>query len=156
MYLFEKLEETISRGEPITLVNPNFSGIRAATNELISAGYRPNAVCIPIRLFVDFMQDSSYPNEASSHRETLSLPEGDSLKIHWSSGLAPLDKLVVSDSTQLLWKVKPDPITGHRLTVAIGEPISQPDTVRFIAETIVRCEILDPAAFYSISVEGGN
>ena len=153
-YFFEQLGRIYPKGQPVNLVNPNFSRIIDANSELISAGYRPNSVCIPISLFIEFMQDFSFPVDVSSPREILTLSGGQSLAIHWSSGLAPLDKLVVFDSTQILWKVKPDPITGHRLTVVIGEPIAQPNTVRFIAETIVECEILDSAAVYSISVEG--
>jgi hypothetical protein len=82
------------------------------------------------------------------------LPGGPSLQIHWSSGLAPLDRFVILDSTKNLWKVKLDPVTAHRLTVVIGEPNAQPHTVRFLAETVVKYEILDPGAIYSILVEG--
>jgi hypothetical protein len=153
-YLFEVLENIPPRGQPIEVVSPTFARILDATVELSSTGYNADVICVPISLFVAFMQDSTFPVDVSSPRETLDVGGGQSLSIIWSSGLYPLDRIIVFDSSQIVWRAKRDPSTGDRLTIAIGEPPSQPNTVRFIAETVVECEIADPAAVYSISVDG--
>ena len=61
---------------------------------------------------------------------------------------------MIYDSKKVLWKVKIDPITRHRLTVMIGEPETPPEAVMFLAETVAKFEILDLAGTYSIPIEG--
>lgn len=50
--------------------------------------------------------------------------------------------------------MKLDPSTNHRLTVVIGEREASPDSVMFLAQTVAKYEIPDPAAILSIAVEG--
>jgi len=66
----------------------------------------------------------------------------------------PLDRFVVFDSNNAVWRVKLDPFNQSRLTVAIGEPNSPPDAVMFLAETVVKYEIKNREAFYILPVEG--
>jgi hypothetical protein len=60
----------------------------------------------------------------------------------------------VLDSRAGTWKVKLDPVTGDRLTVAIGEPESPLDSVVFLAETVMKYEIENPDGFCVVDVQG--
>ena len=128
-----------------------------AVDGLVNAGFRPDVLCAPIGLFVPFAGDTSLRIDwNTSPRELLVLSRGISLKIFWSSRSIPLDQFVVFDSRHAVWTVKLDPFTRRRLTVAIGEtaPPSPPNGVMFLAETVVKYDIRDRAAFYAVPVEG--
>ena len=154
-YIFEELQGIPSTGGPIDAQNPRFEGILSGVQQLISEGYTPDVLCAPISLFVPFAQDSALAIDwNSSPSELLTGPGGPTLEIYWSSGLAPLNRFVIFDSRKVLWRVKLDPFTNHRLTVLIGEPDSPPEAVMFLAETVARYEILDRLAIHSIPVEG--
>jgi len=154
-YFFEELQRVPVAGKPIDAGSPQFDRILSAIRQLASEGYDPDVLCAPNSLFVLFMKEyGMHIDWNSTPRGLLKLPGGPSLPIYWSNGLAPLDRFVVLDSTKTLWRVKLDPITAHRLTVVIGEPPTQIHTVRFLAETVAKYEILDPAAIHSILVEG--
>jgi hypothetical protein len=84
---------------------------------LIAEGYKPDVLCAPIALFVPFTMDSSLAIDWNTSPTELPLvPGGPSLKIRWSSGIAPLDRFVVFYSRKTLWRAKLDPKTDHRLT----------------------------------------
>jgi len=155
--VFENLQRIRARGQPIDAEVPNFEPVIAAVDNLINAGFRPDVLCAPIGLFVSFAGDNSLDiNWNASPREVLVLSQGVSLKILWSSRSIPLDQFVVFDSRHAVWTVKLDPLTDRHLTVAIGEtaPPSPPDGVVFLAETVVKYEIRNRAAFYAVPVEG--
>jgi hypothetical protein len=154
-YVFEELQKIPPTGWPIDAATPHFDEVLRAAQQLMSDGFSPNVLCAPIGLFVRFAQDSALQIDwSSSPTELLMVPGGPRLKIFWSSGLAPLDRFVVLDSSKALWRVKLDPMTNHRLTVMIGEPETPPESVMFLAETVVKFEVLDLASTYSIPVEG--
>ena len=154
-YVFEELQRVPPTDRPINADNPQFDGILNATRQLIAAGYNPDVLCAPNSLFEAFIENSSLAIDwYSSPSELLVAPGGPSLKMFWSSGLAPLDMLIVFESRKTLWRVKLDPVTDQRLTMMIGEPDAPPDAVSFLAETVAKYEILDPAAIRSILIEG--
>lgn len=154
-YIFEELQGVPPRGDPIDAAKPTFRPVVEGTYELRSRGYSPDVLCAPIDLFVQLAGDRSLTIDwNSSPRGALIVPGATPLKIFWSSRIAPLDRFVVLDSRHALWRVKLDPLTGHRLTVAIGEPETPPDAVIFLAETVVKYEIEDRDAFYAIALEG--
>jgi hypothetical protein len=90
----------------------------------------------------------------SHPREVLIGPNGTTLRIFWSSKTRPLERFVIFDSAAGVWKVRPDPESGHRLTVAIGEPEEYPDSVVWLVQTVVKYEITNASAFRSILLEG--
>ena len=154
-YLFEQLQTIPSSSPPIDAAEPNFQSVLNAVDHLTSRGYHPDVLCAPIGLFVPFSMDRNLTIDwNSSPREVLMMAGRPQLKILWSSRSTPLDQFVVFDSRAALWRVKLDPVTTHRLTVAIGEPQAPRDAVMFLAETVVKYEIKDTSAFRAISVEG--
>lgn len=154
-YIFEELRSVPATEEAIDATQPRFGAVLDAIAELRLRGYRPDVVCAPIDLFVPFNSDKNLTIDwNSSPREALIVPGGPPLKIFWSSRIAPVDRFVVLDSKRAVWRVKLDPKTGHRLTVAIGEPETPPDAVVFLAETVVKFEITDSSAFRAILLEG--
>lgn len=154
-YIFEELRSVPATEEAIDATQPRFGAVLDAIAELRLRGYGPDVVCAPIDLFVPLNSDRNLTIDwNSSPREALILPGGTPLKIFWSSKIAPLDRFVVFDSRQAVWRVKLDPASGRRLTVAIGEPETPPDAVMFLAETVVKFEITDSSAFRAILLEG--
>jgi len=157
-HIFEELQKVPISGSPIPEGNLRFEDILKETWQLIDTGYKPDVVCIPVHLmttlFKDFSETSRLIDWNSPVGELLNFPGGPSLKIYWSSARTPLDRLVIFDSRRTRWTVKTDPVTGHRLTVAIGEPDSPSNAVMFLAETVAKYEILDVAAIRTTLVEG--
>jgi len=156
-YIFENLQTIPAQGQSIDADSPRFGPVLAAIYQMIGLGLRPDVICAPIGLFVPFNTDKGLTiNWHASPREALVVAPDISLKMFWSSQSIPLDRFVVLDSRHAVWRVKLDPNTGHRLTVAIGEtaPPSPPNGVVFLAETVVKYEIQNRAAFYPVPVEG--
>ena len=154
-YVFETLDQIATTGEAIDSRHPQFSTVLAAVDDLIAHDFHPDTLCAPIDLFVPFSMDSTLQiNWNSSPREVLLLPGRPNLKLFWSSRAAPLRQFVVFDSSAPTWKVKLDPATGQRLTVAIGEPDSPPEAVMFLSETIAKFTVGDSEAYRAIQVEG--
>ena len=154
-YILEELREIPSSGDAIVSESPQFDVILTAARQLIANGYDPDVLFAPIGLFVPFNMDTSLEVDWNSPGgELLMVPGGPRLRVHWSSGLTPLDRFVVLDSSKTRWRVKLDPSTNRRLTVAIGEPVAQPDAVMFLSQTVAKYEIPDPRAILPIAVEG--
>ena len=154
-YALEVLNELEASETAIDASAPNFTAILAAITDLRSRGYTPDTVCAPTALFVPFTGDPRLTIDwNASPREMLVVPGGPPLRLFWSVRGDPLDGFVVFDSSAVRWTVKPDPETGSRLTVAIGVPETQPNAVRFLAETVVKCEVQEPGACRAFSLEG--
>ena len=155
-YIIEELQKIAPEGQPISVIDPSFVLLATAASTLQSRGHNPDTLFAPIGLFVPFGGAKEVTIDWASSPRRVVLPGGLSLKFFWSYSAAPLDRFVVFDSTKVLWRVKLDPITKARLTVAIGEPriATGEDAVVFLAETVAKFEIADPRAFYAISLDG--
>jgi hypothetical protein len=155
-YLFRCLVEQLEpSGDAISSEDPDFDVLFKHVRELGMAGFAPDVICAPISIMVPFLMRLHSQLRSGSHpHETLVCPDGTSLRVFWSSKIAPLDRFVIFDSAAGAWKVKPDPESGHRLTIAIGEPEQYPDSVVWLAETVVKYEITNASAFRSIPLEG--
>lgn len=151
--IFEELDRLSATGE-LHATNPNFQPILAAIDDLTTNGFRPDILCAPIALFVPFGLDRSLIEEWDDSGGYLAVPGRPRLRIIWSNRYAPLSQFVVFDSRAAVWRFKPDPTTGNRLTVAIGEPESPHNAVMFLAETVAKYEIQDSAAFRAVRVVG--
>ena len=156
-YVFEELQKAVNpEGEPISTKNPSFGALASAVSLLGTRGFTPDTLCAPIGLMVPFAGDASLEIDwNASPREVVILQGGVRLKLHWSSGSAPLDRFVVLDSSQMTWKVKPDPESGRRLTVAIGQSTIETgeEAVVFLAQTVAKFEV-DPPAAVAVALEG--
>jgi hypothetical protein len=156
-YIFEVLVAGAPDFEAsISSASPVFDPLFAAASQLRRQGFRPDVLCAPISFMVEFLDVLSGNMAWGSHpRETLTLPDGTELRIFWSNSVAPISKFVLFDSSASLWRVKPDPETGHRLTIAIGEPEKGPkESVTWLAETVVHFELTKGKASLAIPVEG--
>lgn len=154
-YIFEELQGIPPTGTAIQAAHPNFDGILTGARQLISEGHNPDILCAPIGMYVPFFQDLALVIDwHSAPTPRLIVPGGPILEIHWSSGLAPLNRFVILDSRKATWKVKLDPHTKGRLTVVIGEPDTPPNAVMFLAQTVAKFEVSDLAGTYSILIEG--
>ena len=156
LYLFESLKERISPSDnAITSKDPDFNVLFKHIAELRAQGHKPDVICAPISVMVPFLTKLHSQMRWGSHPpEVLLEPSGDILRVFWSSRNRPLDRFLVFDSSAGLWSVRPDPESGRRLTVAIGEAEEHPDSVVWLAETAVKYEMIDPSAFRSIPLEG--
>jgi len=155
-YMFEVLKSnvpfiagTASNGES------DFEPVIRAIETLAEAGYAPDILCAPISLMVEFIEAFGEEMRWGSHpRATLITPQGRELRVFWSNKFVTLDRFIVFDSAYSLWKVKPDPDTGHRLSVAIGELPEEPGAVAWLAETVARYELMDRDAFLAVPATG--
>lgn len=156
LYLFESLAEVISPSERrIAGGDPHFDMLFEEMGELRAQGHKPDVVCAPISVMVPFLRQlRSHIRWGSHPREVLVVPTGEMLRVFWSSKNRPLDRFLIFDSSSAVWSVRPDPESGHRLTVAIGEAQEDSDSVVWLAETAVKYEMMDPTAFRSIPLEG--
>ncbi len=150
-YIFQELDKVGGRGKSIDATRPTFEAIAEGAVQLSSAGFSPTVLIAPITLFVALLESLKIDWEKG---EWVVLPSGQRLELFWSSNVAPINRFVVLDRRAGEWKVKLGPESKERLTVAIGRPSSPPQAVTFLAETVVKYEISDPAGFYVIDVEG--
>jgi hypothetical protein len=154
-YLFERTAELPPSTVTISADNPDFGLILDAVRDLTSLGYKPDVLLAPRSMFVPFNTDKGLRIDWGARpQEALVAPSGELIEICWSSGIAPLNRFILFESARGVWRVKLDPHTGHRLTVAIGRPESPREAVMFLAETVAKYEIVDPKAFRTILVEG--
>lgn len=155
-YIIEELQKIAPEGPPISVTNPAFGLLATAASTLQSRGHSPDTLFAPIGLFVPFGGARDVSIDWMSSPRTVLLPGGLRLKLFWSYSAAPLDRFVMFDSAHAVWRVKPDPRTKERLTVAIGEQriATGENAVVFLAETVAKFEIADPRAFYTIPLDG--
>jgi hypothetical protein len=151
--IFEELDRLPPSGE-LDATNSTFKPLLDAIDDLTGSGGRPNVLCAPIGLFVPFGLDKGLATKWDDTGEYLAMPGRPPLRIIWSNGAAPLSQFVVFDSRAAVWRFKPDPTTGNRLTVAIGEQDSPRNAVMFLAETVAKYEIQDSSAFRAVRVVG--
>lgn len=155
--IFEELQRVVAaEGEPISAANPSFDALGIAVSDLRARDYTPDTLCAPIGLMVPFAGDASLKIDWNvSPREVVILNGGMRLNLFWSSGGAPLDRFVVLDSSKMTWKVKLDPESGGRLTVAIGQSRIKTgqEGVVFLAETVVKFEA-DTGAAVAVALDG--
>jgi len=154
-YLFECMARLPESELTINAENAEFGVLLEAVRYLTSRGCRPDVMFAPISLFVPFLTSKALSIDwRALGREALITPEGHALEVFWSSQSRPLTRFVLFDSRLGVWRVKLDPDTHGRLTVAIGQPESPPQAVTFLAETVVKYEIEDPKGFLAVEVEG--
>lgn len=153
-YIFEELDALVPSDMEINAARPDFQPLFVAVAQLLARGHTPDAICAPIPLYVSFTGDPSIKIDWSGRPEVVIGPRGLRIPLFWSSGLASLPRFVVFDKSCATWRVKLDPETGDRLTVAIGEPESYPESVVFLAETVVKYEVDEPSGFAVIEVVG--
>jgi hypothetical protein len=154
--IIETLGTLRSEGEPISATSPRFHSLITAAEVLRARGHRPNTLFAPVGLFVPFADPRNLTIDWNTPpREVLVLPTA-KLQLFWSSGGAPLDRFVMFDSTKAVWRVKLDPESKKRLTVAIGESRTEAgeEAVVFLAETVAKLEIEDPSAYFVIPLDG--
>lgn len=150
-YIFEELGKFAGQGKSIDATRPTFQAIAEGADQLSSAGFSPTALIAPISLFVAVLESLKIDWEKG---EWVVLPSGQRLELFWSSNVAPIDRFVVLDRRAGEWKVKLDPESKERLTVAIGRPTSPPRAVTFLAETVVKYGIVNPEGLRVIEVVG--
>jgi hypothetical protein len=151
LHIFERLEEIPGEGQSIDASNPNFRHLLDGIDQLRDKGYNPTIVIVPISLHGAVFRRLNI--DIHTGRDIV-LADGSRLHVFWSSRVVPIDRIVVLDAKSGNWNVKLDPETKSRLTVAIGRPSSPPNAVTFLAETVVKYEIVDPGRLFTIEVEG--
>jgi len=150
-YLFEVLSKASGSGGPLVASQPSFDWLWRGVQQLRAAGFNPTVLAGPISLFLPVHKSLQIDLQTGRRVE---LPDKSKLDLFWSSRMAPLDRFVVLDRRAGDWRVKLDPDTGERLTVAIGRPKSPASAVTFLAETVVKYDIFDPHGFYVTEVVG--
>lgn len=156
-YMFQVLQMVIpAENKAISAAKPSFGALGSAVSALRARGFTPDTLCAPIGLMVPFAGDASLRIDwNASPREVVILDGGVRLNLFWSSGSALLDRFVVLDSSHMTWKVKPDPESGGRLTVAIGQSRIKTgqEGVLFLGETVAKFEV-DPEAAVAVGIDG--
>ena len=150
-HVFEELGRVSGRGEPIDATNPTLQAIVESIAELRTAGFTPGVLIAPISLYGPVFKGFKIDWEEGRY---VVLADGYRLELFWSSKVAPIDRFVVLDRRAGDWKVKLDPESNERITVAIGRPKSPPGAVTFLAETVVKYEIVDHERLRVIEVVG--
>ena len=128
-----------------------FGGLHDAINRLVTAGRRPDLLFAPTTFMVGAQEDHDISIEWDSdeHAYLPSPINGVRLQIIWSSAMWPLDRFIVGERNASVWRVKLDPRGGGRLTVAIGEQRTPVYGVIWLAETVAKYEIAEPAGYLS-------
>ena len=133
-------EGTISREEP------DFASLVQRIYLLEKTGMEPNIILAPVDMLPAFYKHFRSNLDWSIHPERLTLLQSQ-LSIFWSNRFAPSDAFIVCNSNAGTWMIIPDEITGHAITVGIGQSSLYPDKVEVGAETKVKYEINNPEAF---------
>lgn len=154
-HFFKSLVERVPTTDvTIAARNPDFDVLVKAIEELKGRGHAPNVVLVPVELMSSFtMRYLDQLDWSSRPGEKLTLP-GIEVRVLTSSNIAPLDRFIIFNTSNSLWSVKPDPVTGNALWVALGRSALYPDEVEWIAETVVKHELKQPEATCAIPVEG--
>jgi hypothetical protein len=150
-HVFEELGKIPGSGEPVDPVRPSFDWLWEGVQQLRSDGFNPTVLAAPIDLYLAVFKGLKIDLQTARNVE---LPDGSTLELFWSSRANPLDRFVVLDPRAGEWRVKLDPDTNQRLTVAIGRPKSPPLAVTFLAETVVKYEIVDQERLRVIELVG--
>ena len=150
-HIFEELGRIAGSGEPLDASRPSFHWVWRGVQQLRSDGFNPTVLAAPIELTLPVFKGLKIDLQTAHNVE---LPDGSRLKLFWSSRTIPLDRFVVLDPRAGEWKVKLDPETNGRLTVAIGRPSSPQEAVTFLAETVVKYEIVNTSGLYVVEVVG--
>lgn len=147
-YLFEVLQAQIP--DTAAISGQGFEGLLAELDHLVSQGANPDIVLAPIAFMRGFLRGHDRSMEWDEHGRTYwRAPDGRRLELFWSSGGRPLDRFIVFDHVAGVWHVKTDPGGGGRLTVAIGEQQVPIRGVMWLAETVAKYEVINPAGFRS-------
>ncbi len=150
-HVFEELGKMPGSDEPVDAARPSFDWLWEGVQQLRSDGFNPTVLAAPIDLYLPVFKNLKIDLQTARNVE---LPDGSILELFWSSRARPLDRFVVLDPRAGEWKVKLDPETHERLTVAIGRPVSPPRAVTFLAETVVKYEIVNASGLYVVEVVG--
>ena len=149
-HIFQELGKIPGRDEPVDASRPSFDWVWRGVQQLRSDGFNPTVLAAPIDFSLPVFKGLKIDLQTARNVE---LPDGSMLELFWSSRATPLDRFVVLDPRAGHWQVKLDPET-ERLTVAIGRPLSPPQAVTFLAETVVKYEIVNTSALYVVEVVG--
>jgi hypothetical protein len=151
LHIFEELQRIPANGPPMDASEPDLERVLLGVDELRQRGFDPTILIAPISLHGAIFRGLNIDMQTGSD---LVLKDGSSLHILWSNRVTPIDRFVVLDRESGAWSVKLDPKSKSRLTVAIGRPKSPPEAVTFLAETVVKYEIVNPQRLHVIEVEG--
>ncbi len=149
--VFQELEKVPPFELPANSREPILDGLMAAMKALESRGFTPDIVCAPIDLMEAIMMVPPLGiiwdiTPAELNINTI----GATVKLLWSSGLAPLGGMVVYDSRQTTYRVRVDPATGKRLTALVKE---DGDSAAVTGETLAKFEVSNPDAVCFIPLD---
>ena len=150
-HLLSRLGSESGDGDEIDAEEPNFEPIITGVQQLRDRGYRPALLIAPISLYMPVFKKLQID---WSDGRVIVLPDQTRIELIWSSKAAPIDRFVVLDPRAVEWKIKLDPQTGERLTVAIGCELAPPGAVTFLAETVAKYDIVKREAMYVVEVVG--
>lgn len=150
-HVFEELGGIPGSGEPVDARSPSFDWLWRGVQQMRAGGFNPTVLAAPIDLYLPVFKGLKIDLQTARNVE---LPDGSILGLFWSSRTIPLDRFVVLDPRGGEWNVKLDSETNERLTVAIGRPSSPPEAVTFLAETIIKYEIVNTSGLYVVEVVG--
>jgi hypothetical protein len=152
-YLHRRIGRQVTgKGDTMSRSNPDFSVLSRRIAHLSRSSPSPDVLLAPVSLSAKFaLHYGSQIDWTHGHPEQLQVGHC-RLKVLWSHKYAPLDSFVVLSSTAAVWHVLPDPTTGSRLSIALGESDERDDRVEYYVETLARYEILDTAAFWRINL----
>lgn len=150
-YVFEELGKIPGSDGPVDASRPSFDWVWRGVQQLRSHGFNPTVLAASIDLYLPVYKGLKIDLQTGRNVE---LPDGSLLDLFWSSRATPLDRFVMVDPRVGEWKVKLDHETNQRLTIAIGRPSSPPRAVTFLAETVVKYEIVNTSGLYVIEVVG--
>jgi hypothetical protein len=151
LHIFDELGRIPSTGLPMDAYKPELGRVLQGVEELRKRGFNPTILIAPVSLHGAMFRELEIDMQTGSD---LVLKDASNLHILWSNRVTPIDRFVVLDRESGDWSVKVDPQTKSRLTVAIGRPNSPPGAVTFLAETVVKYEIVNPHRLCVIEVEG--
>lgn len=153
-YVFQELGKVQGDGKVVDVSRPTFEAIVEGAQELKTAGCSPAVLVAPISPASLYAAVFTSLKIDWTDGEWVVLPSGQRLELFWSSAAAPIDRFVVLDRSAGEWNVKLDPETKERLTVAIGRPVTPPQAVTFLAETVVRYKVVDTNKLRVVEVVG--
>jgi len=136
----------------ITYTNIDKTGKKFGFEQILqqlSVGMNPTVLFAPIDVFVkmtSWMRNGLRRTGVikwESGTAYFVLEDGGQLRILWSNKYAPLDHFSLVDASATRWVVKPDPISGNRLTASFVENEKDLSKVDFLVKTVISAELIN-------------
>lgn len=158
-FLVKRVQDEVKEiNKPCNEKHDELSIVLKEIQRLNSIGQMPDIILAPpsmLKSFVHFFKGEKGNVEFTREREgaaTLEVKDINKLDIYLLGGEILSKNIIISNRSSFIWKVVPNPDTGHVLTMGIGRGF-YPDKVSFIIGTTVGCVVTEREGVTRIPIE---